>query len=225
MRPDATKLCPFLFLSFPDFSDVFRLVPGASDRHKLLPLLFPFYISGLYPIFSDVFRMRPTAAKLFPFRIFPIFSDLFRMRPTVTKVLPFPFLLFPDFSDFFRFFSDASRRHKIDRAPCCLETETEQFVPLGRIEYGAHREYVRVLSKNLSYLPQDGYIYNMVHIVECMIRVHTNQMHLKQLYFRSLSRVDKFSYKHGTSSHLAARVLVICWVAVLISQIQVPELE
>ena len=59
------------------------------------------------------------------------------MLPAVTKLFPFiftsfPFFLnFPDFSDLLRRVPDASDRDKIDRAPCCSETETQQCVLLG----------------------------------------------------------------------------------------------
>ena len=75
---------PFLFLSFPDFSD------------------FPTFSGCVQPP-QNCF---PSSSS--HFRIFPTFSDLFRMRPTVTKWLPFLFLSCPDFSGFFPDFPDFS---------------------------------------------------------------------------------------------------------------------
>ena len=134
----ATKLFPFLLLAFPDFSGflrLFRHVPDASRRHKgsqQFALL-------AFPDFPDFFTtcsgcVRPPQnccpSCLSHFRILqilPDFSDFFRLVPDAsdhhaTKLFPFLLLAFPDFSGFLRLFRhvpDASRRHKIDRAPCC----------------------------------------------------------------------------------------------------------
>ena len=96
MRPIATKLFPFLFLSFREVSDFFRLVSEASDRRKSVPLPVP-------PFFRN-------------FPDFSTFSGVFRMLPAVANLFSFLFLSFPDFSgfsDFFRRVPDASRRDKI----------------------------------------------------------------------------------------------------------------
>ena len=137
----CSPACSSHFRIFPDLSDLFQPFPDASDRFKIVPLQVP-VISGLFRLFrrfpdaSDRHKSVRLPVPLISgvFRIFPTFSNVFRMRPTATKVfaclfLSFPY--FPDLSDLFRGFPDASDRHKIDRAPFCLETETQQFVLLG----------------------------------------------------------------------------------------------
>ena len=93
MRTTATKFVPFMFLSFPDFSDVsgfsdfFRLVPDASDRHRIV---FPF----LFLSFPEFFRNFSASFQLFttfsgcvpPTQFFPLpvllKSGLFQLCPT-----------------------------------------------------------------------------------------------------------------------------------------------
>ena len=158
MRPTATKLFPFLFLSCPDFpvvptfSDLFQMRPTATKLFSFLlfvPLMSRFY--RISPTFAGCIRppqtCSPSCSFYLPqiccpscsshFRIFPDFSDCFRLVPDASdrhKIVSLPVPLISGFSrcsDFFRLVPDASRRHKIDRAPCCLEIETQQFVLLG----------------------------------------------------------------------------------------------
>ena len=108
MHPTATKLFPFLLLSFPDFYNIFRLFRIGPAVPKLISFIFVSFpdLSGILTDVSggdktDQFHVRVISVF---FLLFPTFSAVFWMHPTATKLFPFLFLSFPDFYNIFRLF-------------------------------------------------------------------------------------------------------------------------
>ena len=123
MRSTATKLFPFLFFSFPEFSDFCRMRPTATN-------LFPFMFSLLYFSrffhFSDFFRDASDRHKIVPLPVLLNNSGVFRILPIFAGCVRQPQNCSPSCSSHFRIFQvlplfrrcpDASDRHN-NCSPC-----------------------------------------------------------------------------------------------------------
>ena len=129
---------PFCSVHFWTFPFLFRIFPTCS-RHKIVPLPLPL-ISGFSEFFrrvpdaSDRHKIVTFLLRSSHFRIPPTFSDAFRMRPAVTKLFPFlnssHFPIFPDFPDFFRRVPDASHCHKVVPLPAPHMSGFFQILPI-----------------------------------------------------------------------------------------------